>query len=540
MLLRRRDFLKGTIGAATTLALGGGALGCRRNDDVVLDTTGWRPGAVKHLLPTADDRRIRLKASFREPLADAPQLYIGDRSLPGRGTDSAGLFWVFDAAGLEPARAYTLELRSGAGDRLCDPWSLSTLPGRDDTPERFRLLSYTCAGGPEIIVDTRLRPAFRSIRVRRRLLARALATRPDAVIANGDHVYWDLRSRAGWAMGRSPQAWWTAGYFDREQPMLGTENEEVLKKAFGPQIADLYGTLFRSVPVFFLQDDHDYGENDEASDALRTFPPDPFMLDLARTTQRLYYPELLGDPTLPPVYLSADGVCESFGRLRYGRLFEGLFYDCRRYMTNDADPRTGHRDARLVPEAAERWLLERTAASQAHHLAHLPSTPVLWTAGKWGEWYPDVQDEQGRLSIEIPKPYWPRGWFEQHNRLLQAAAARGDSVPLFLSGDLHATGVGRILHSGDLSLEHNPVVSVLSGTIGTGHAGWPSNFRGQPARPSRTLKAEEWIAPIEENGFTVLDFEPDRVELSFFRWKPEQGEEAIATLEPFRVIELPR
>ena len=81
-----------------------------------------------------------------------------------------------------------------------------------------------------------------------------------------------------------------AGVFDRAQPVLGTPNEDVLKKAVGPQIADLYGTTMRSTPVFFLQDDHDYFETDEADDTLVTLPPDPFMLNLARASQLLYYP----------------------------------------------------------------------------------------------------------------------------------------------------------------------------------------------------------------------------------------------------------
>ena len=81
-----------------------------------------------------------------------------------------------------------------------------------------------------------------------------------------------------------------AGVFDRTQPVLGTPNEQVLTKVVGPQIADLYGTMMRSTPVFFLQDDHDYFENDEADDTLVTFPPDPFMLNVARASQLLYLP----------------------------------------------------------------------------------------------------------------------------------------------------------------------------------------------------------------------------------------------------------
>jgi len=39
------------------------------------------------------------------------------------------------------------------------------------------------------------------------------------------------------------------GEFQRDLPVLGTDNERKLQLAAGPQIADLYGTLFRSTPV---------------------------------------------------------------------------------------------------------------------------------------------------------------------------------------------------------------------------------------------------------------------------------------------------
>ncbi len=200
-------------------------------------------------------------------------------------------------------------------------------------------------------------------------------------MANGDHVYWDLRSRFGWFMGASPQARWSAGRFERSAPVLGTANESVLVRAFGPQIAGLYGVRLRSLPAFFLQDDHDYTENDEASDALRTFPPDPLMLDVARATQRLYYPELLADPSLPRDFVSPGDLSESFGRLRYGRLCELLLYDCRRPITNELGPLRGDRESAFLPPGIEAWLVSRSLRSDAAHVAHMPSTPVLWTAG---------------------------------------------------------------------------------------------------------------------------------------------------------------
>ena len=58
--------------------------------------------------------------------------------------------------------------------------------------------------------------------------------------------------------------------------------------------------------------------------------------------------------------------------------------------------------------------------------------------------------------------------------------------------------------------------------------------------PSLTLDAEEWVKPIEENGFTLLDFTPDAVRISLFRWKPQYGVDAIARLEPFWTKDLRR
>jgi hypothetical protein len=533
----RRDFLRTTLAGAATLATG--PLACAR-DPAPPPDDGWGSGEVAHLLPTAGPDRILLKASFRRPQAPPPRLAVGERRVPGARTDSAGRFFSFDVRDLAPARQHTLRLLGAADEPLCDPWPLSTLPAPDARPERFRLLVYTCAGGPDRLFGFGIVDAYLRIALRQRLLARALSFAPDAVVANGDHVYWDLKSRFGWAMGRSPQAWWTAGHFDRERPVRGTDNEGVLVRAFGPQIAGLYGVRFRSVPVFFLQDDHDYGENDEASEALRTFPPDPFMLDLARTTQRLYYPELPGGGGLPRGRVGPADTCESYGALRYGRLFEALLYDCRRNLTNASDPALGQRESRFVPPDVEDWLLERTRRSPCLHLAHMPSTPVLWTAGKWAEWYPDAKDEAGVLRPDAGKPYWPRGWGEQHDRLLDAAVARRDRTPLFVSGDLHATAAGRILARRGRSLESNPPVSVLCGAIGTGDFGWPSRFRGQIPVPSGTLEAEEWQAPLEENGFSLIDARPDALRISFFRWTPEQGEAAIDSLEPFRVLDLPR
>src|ERR1700694_4482699 len=101
-----------------------------------------------------------------------------------------------------------------------------------------------------------------------------------------------------------------------------------------------------------MQDDHDYFDNDEATDDIVTFPPSAFMLQLARATQSMYYPDLLPDLARPlglPFSSAADrvwGVSESFGTLRYGRLAEILMYDIRRSQTL-AGPSAGYVDPQV-------------------------------------------------------------------------------------------------------------------------------------------------------------------------------------------------
>ncbi len=535
--INRRKFLK--AGAAAAVAASATIAYRSQKQPLPPPDDGWNAGDIVHILPTANHRRFLIKVSFAQQPAEKPILKVNDFFIEGHQTDSRGLFYRFDVRNLRPDTQYTLQLVEVSSERvLCDPWPLKTFPAPHAEPDSFRLLAYTCAGGPDHLYNFGFFNAYLPTPLRQRLFARALSFAPDAVVANGDHVYWDLKSSA--FMGNSVRARWVAGQFDDTQPVLGTKNEEVLKRAFGPQLADLYSVRFRSTPMFFLQDDHDYGENDEADDDLRTFPADDFMLDLARTTQSMYYPELIPEENFPKAYINDDGVAESFSALRYGKVFEGLLYDCRRYMTNELDPDRDDKDSLFVPAEIERWLLDRTAQSDTWHLAHMPSTPVLWTAGKWAEWYPDYMGDQGLLGIDVAKPYWPNGWLKQHDRLLDAVVANTQRTAMFISGDLHATGTGRIVANQSRSYAQNPVMSVLTGAIGTGALGWPSKFRGTAAAPSVMLEAEEWQKPVEANGFTLFDFNRDHVKISHFKWLPEDGDDAIDSLEPFSVITVPR
>ena len=513
------------------------ALACGASALPTSAAPAWSTGSVVHLLPTVNHNRILLKASFDQPLPAPPRLRVGAKFYAGQKTDARGQFWSFDATGLEPSHPYELHVVSARGRHLCDPWTLKTFPAPSDQPQRLRLLIYTCAGGHEVFEGVRFLPAA----VRARLLARGLSFQPDALIANGDHIYWDLLSpRLAPKMGASAEAIAYAGRFDRSLPVLGSPNENVFLRATGPQILPLYGTQCRSTPVFFLQDDHDYFENDEADDAMVTLPPDHFMLALARTTQRMYYPEFLPDPDRPlglPGASAADGppgASECFGTLRFGKLAEALLYDVRRTLTL-AGP-----SAVFVSPVVETWLKARMASPDAAHVLNIPSNPPGWSAGKWGEWYADLLEPNGKLGVSKPKPYWQQGWRNQHDRLLQAASAMRDRIPLFISGDLHSIAEERIFRTGKIDLRANPVLAVLPGPLGTSDGLWPSAFRGVKAMPPVGLDVEQGLEPIEENGFLLADFNPESVVLSYFRWHQKLPVDAIDTLQPFRVTALKR
>ena len=531
--MNRRDFLQMSSAGTLLMALPREMLA----QNAASGASGaWDRGRLMHLLPTVSDREMLIKASFDAALSAAPVLRLDSHNVAGSMTDTRGECWQFHAKDLQPGRRYRLALVTGGksgGKPLCAPWELATFPAPEARPDRMRVLFYTCAGGHEQLT-------FLPAALRNRLLRRALSFKPDAAIANGDHVYWDLRSPLT-AKNYGPRAVALAGSFDRAGVILGGDNETVLKRAAGPQIVPVYGTDFRSTPVFFIQDDHDYYDNDDAYDEIVTFPPDHFMTEAARATQALYYPEFLPDATRPRGLPGGSSgghalpISESYGTLRYGKLLEALLYTVRRDMTM-AGP-----SAVFIEDTAEAWLKSRMAAADTVHLVNAPSNPPGWTAGKWGEWYPDVLGADGQLTLKTPKPYWQSGWLKQHDRLIVAMSAMRGRVPLAMSGDLHAIGIGKMLRTGSTDLSANPVVAVLTGPVGTRPSGWPSGIRKIGAQPSLHLQMEEQVKPIEQHGFTLADFTQDKVVLRLFKWDLKtQPPEAMDTLEPFYTVELPR
>ncbi len=516
----------------------------------------WSGGRITHLLPTASHDRLQLKVIFAEPTAGVA-LSVGGRRITGRVTDAGGEGYVFDVPGLAPDTRYELSLWQKQ-TRLCDDWSLTTLPAPDATPAHVRLLVYTCAGGHPLMSEGDA-SAFLPMAVRQRLLERGLAFEPDVVIAIGDQVYWDQRTvlEASDARRRTrgTRLYENAGLLDRTLAAAGAGagayNEQVLKAVAGQQITPLYGTRLRSTPCFFVNDDHDYFENDEATDRFVTLPPYLYQRAFAAFVRDHYLPEFLpargnnrrmtGD--------TSRGTSAHFGTLRWGRLAEVLMYDCAGHLSLKGNT------AGLVPADVEAWLVERTQRSDAGQLLHIPSHPMGWSAGKWREWYPDVADNgnagaqvaqmgvEGRafeLTTSKPKFMWQSGWWRQHQRLLAALAGQETRAALMLSGDLHATGHGRITQSGEQRFTDNPVNTLIAGPLGTGLY-WPSNARGTAPQTAGHLRMEHPAPIAEKNGFSIVDIEPDNVRVRLFAWRREAAPlTAIDTLNAYHDVRIRR
>ena len=506
----------------------------------LLGLIGCGPGSrqtIRHILPTVTDTRISISCSLAQPVQSL-LLRVANEVFRGEQRDSEGLHWSFTAEDLTANTQYQLQLLDGETP-VGDTWPLRTFPAEDAVVDQLKLAAFTCAGGGDAFGFNGLQ-YFKPHAFRHRLFDELLARSPDAVIAIGDHIYWDLRGGDRPPLGRRKSAlirWIIGAYlrvkygvFDRALPLLDSPNEAVLKRIADEQIADLYGTRFKSTPIFFISDDHDYFENDDAEKDIVTFPADSFSREAHRAVADLYYPPLPHAPT--------HDAQRSFGLFKYGKLFEAPLLDCAGQMSLAEHEQSGEGDAqeknsaRLFPEPIERWVLDRIETSQAEHFALVPSHPIGWTAGKWREWYPDVVAPygfeglvtnelnfegatKGVLTTKAQKYLWQRGWWTQHQRLLRALSERPGSRFTF-SGDIHAQGAVAIEVSGEETLPGGLVKSLLVGPVSTSDATWPSFARGIPANQPDWLQTTTLSATEEVNGFTVFNITSSGVVAQLF------------------------
>ena len=545
MLSRRRllKYLAASLSAASTSFTTGCATKTTSASRGSLESTSWNAGDLRHLIPAVNHQQILIKLSFNKTLNYVPKLRVNERKIGGVKSDNAGRFWQFHVNGLTPSVSYDLQLENASGLSITDSWSLKTFPHPDQHIERLRVMAYTCAGGNDTLFTDEGIPYFLDMSARHRLLDRGLSFSPDLVVANGDHIYWDQKTvRNKPAAFKDPwlRLFEEIGTLDANLPPLSARNEAILKRIVDPQIADLYGVRFRSTPVFMLTDDHDLFENDEANEEFITLPPEEHRVQAARATQYLYYPEFLPDINRPgdlPGSSAIDrekGLSEVFGTIRYGNLFEALLYDTKRYNSVDGA------SALIIPRSTEQWLSERAKDNATRHLIHIPSTPIGWSAGKWGEWYPDVRQSDGSLGKERAKPYWPSGWWSQHQRIIGMLSSQTERTPVIASGDLHALAYGLIESSGDMDLSDNPIHSVCVGPLASSGPGFPSQYRGIGAQVPSDMRVNELLKPIEKNGFSILDISRDEIHVKLYAWRPPEPLALIDRLEPMFESKIPR
>jgi hypothetical protein len=502
---------------------------------------GWNAGPLTHVIPTANHERFLLKISLRTAVSEPPRLRVDDRRITGSRTDVVGRCFQFDVPGLRPATRYELQLLDAGDDPLSDPWPLKTHPRPGDPVEHLRILAYTCGGGfdgPPLEGLT----FWLDMGARRRLLARGLAFEPDVVIANGDQIYWDLRTienKSASLQSHFRKYWWGRfGTFDRSRPANAGDNDTILQAICDYQIAGLYGCALRSTPSYFQTDDHDLFENDEFDAHLATLPPGEFGQTGEDITQLRSYPEFLPTPGRPPFLFGSTGlnrapdVNQFFGALRYGSLLEVVMYDCRRY----ADYKGIH--ARFVPRWTEDWLKARTVAEDTRHFIHSPSLPFGYSAGKLGDWYPDVVGDDGKLTLDHPKKAWQPGWLAQHQRIIEMLSSQKKRAAVLIQGDFHASAVGTMTRSSDVDCLENPVEIVLAGTLGTGDFPFPSAFRHIESSPSCTVTMSQVFPAVEKNGFTIIDVTPEKMTFRLFTWRPPQPVDVIERLEPVMTYEV--
>ena len=467
---------------------------------------------VRHILASASHERFALSISLYKKTSKLDLILDGQNIVKGVQVDKEGTNWKFISDKLLSNQSYELQLISG--DRpIYKPWKLKTFPSPNLDVKNVSFMSFTCAGGPEGFKSSG-KEFFKPIKFRQKIFAEGLSKKPDFAISIGDHIYWDLRGESSPPVGRNSKfiKFFLGSYislvygkFNRLESASSSNNEKVLKKLGNEQIASLYGTKFKSTPIFFIPDDHDYFENDDAEEQLVTFPADKFSKDVFKKMADLFYPPLLDTPDGEPR--------RNIGRIRYGRAFEGLLADCAGNMT------LGNKKAVLISNEDEKWLLTRIKDSKAKHLAFIPSHPFGYTAGKWREWYPDVVAEEGAtgtvvnellsgtsgsLTTNANKYLWQEGWFLQHQRLIKSISKRKGSRFIF-SGDIHAIGAASIMQSGDIKLK-NEVKTFLVGPVGSSSAGWPSFARGITADNPKSLICNPIFKTIEENGFTFFKF----------------------------------
>ena len=358
------------------------------------------------------------------------------------------------------------------------PWTLGTFPPRDSKPDRFRLLVYTCAGGNGEARTSDGTQAFVPLAERQRLLRRALSFQPQAVIANGDHVYWDLlagpsarilmstrdRGQAR-RQGVQPRA---AGARHRERGAARSRGVAADRRPLRHPAALDAGLLPAGRPRLLRERPRRRHH--------RHVPARPVHARARRARRRSST-----TPSSCPTPIARPGSAAPARRIarrvsprRSARCAtataRALLWDCRRYH------HAGGADRRLHAARDRAWLLAPHGGADERRAHRGAACRRRRWAGARASGASGIPTCSRRAASSAPPRRSPTGRKDGTASTIACSKppSRWIASRLFVSGDLHALGVGRILRSGSLNLRSNPITTVLAGPLGTGPVGWAS------------------------------------------------------------------
>ena len=241
---------------------------------------------------------------------------------------------------------------------------------------------------------------------RRRLLARGMSFQPDAVIANGDQIYWDMTT----AMARvepkyvREQIWGRLGSWICRCRCCHPKNLPIFIGICDYQISGLYGTTLR-IHAGVLPDRRSRHVRERR---VRCHGRDPAAGDLRHARCRADAASLLSgvspDGNRPAWLPGGDkawapsGPASASARCATGTSLETVFYDCRRYVNSMERPcqdpaamgrrlgaraDTGRRYRAFLPRAVAAI---RVCLRQARRLVSGFARRKGWANGSDGTW----------------------------------------------------------------------------------------------------------------------------------------------------------
>ena len=196
------------------------------------------------------------------------------------------------------------------------------------------------------------------------------------------------------------------------------------------------------------------------------------------------------------------GGCSEIGTICCGRLAEVL-------LATSAAPQR--------PPAPPISTLEvDNKGHEVTHVVHVPDNPPGWSAGQTGRVVPGRQRPDRKLTTMQPKPYWQSGWLKQHDRL-DAGIVVGDD------GQGAACHQRRYARDRDRTniAEQDARSKGQSGQRRAGRTGrnaplgWPRSASVERPRTPRRILTWTSKKPIEQHGFTLVDFRRTRWSCGF-------------------------